>query len=170
MIQRIVLLQWHKNPFEEGDLHSDILKVIQFSNNCLSENIILNVHKVKSDILHIIWSSFFLSFTVLSHLAPPPPPPHQHTVHQEPYYGSCLHLIAIKRKFPLIRPPPPTVIGPSAGNQKNTSGFKPPLACIAMKSIFYDLLKLKRACKFKKYINRHCYVACFEMFLIFARF
>ena len=50
------------------------MKVIQFRNNCLSENIILNVHKVKSDILHIIWSSFFLSFTVHSHLASPPPP------------------------------------------------------------------------------------------------
>ena len=65
----------------------------------------------------------------------PPPSAYGTLLHQEPSYGSYLHLIAIKRKFPLISPPSPpppspTVIGPSIDNQKNTSGFKPPLACI----------------------------------------
>ena len=44
------MLQWHENPLEEGDLYSDTLKVIQFSNNFLSESI----KSVKSDILQII--------------------------------------------------------------------------------------------------------------------
>ena len=39
------------------------------------------------------------------------------------------------------------------------------LACIEMKSIFYDVLKLKRASKIKKYFDPHCYAACCETLL-----
>ena len=31
-----------------------------------------------------------------------------------------------------------------------------------MNSIFYELLNLKKASKFKKYFNQFCYLACFE--------
>ena len=34
---------------------------------------------------------------------------------------------------------------------------------LEMNSIFYDVLKLKKASKFKKYFDQYCYVACFEM-------
>ena len=34
---------------------------------------------------------------------------------------------------------------------------------LEMNSIFYDVLKLKKATKFKNYFNQYCYVSCFEM-------
>ena len=129
-----------------------------------------------------------------------PPPPHSpgnNVINDTAYCAVAM----TQKPSP---PTSPTVIGPSTDNQKNTSGFKPPLACIEiawvaqkvegegegekhplpfspfpyplplstpatqasieMNSIFYDLLKLKRACKFKTYINQHRYVACFEIF------
>ena len=40
-----------------------------------------------------------------------------------------------------------------------------PVACIEMNSTFYDVLKLKKAMKFKKYFDQLCSVACFETLL-----
>ena len=65
---------------------------------------------------------------------------------------------------PLISPP---VIGPYTCEHKSTSGYKPSeyqpchppplpspqLACIEMKSIFYDV---------KKYFDQHCLITCYE--------
>ena len=48
------------------------------------------------------------------------------------------------------------------------SGHKPPhppLTCIEINSLFYDVLKLKKASKCKKYYDQHCYVASFETLL-----
>ena len=78
------------------------------------------------------------------------------------------------RKFPIISVPhnPPQFMGPSTSKEINTSGYKlppppppnisTPLDCIEMNSTFYDVLKLKKAIKFQKYFDEHCYVACFE--------
>ena len=66
-------------------------------------------------------------------------------------------------------------MGPSTSKEINTSGYKlppppppnisTPLDCIEMNSTFYDVLKLKKAIKFQKYFDQHCYVACFETLL-----
>ena len=34
--------------------------------------------------------------------------------------------------------------------------ISPPLACIEINSVFYDILKLKKTSKFKKYFDRSC--------------
>ena len=39
----------------------------------------------------------------------------------------------------------------------------PPISCIEMSSILYNVLKLKKASKIKTYFDHHCYTACFEM-------
>ena len=38
------------------------------------------------------------------------------------------------------------------------------ISSIEMNSILYDILKLKKASKFKKHFDQHCYAACFETF------
>ena len=43
--------------------------------------------------------------------------------------------------------------------------ISPCLACIAMNSTFYEVLKPKKVIKFKKYFDQHCNVACFETLL-----
>ena len=40
-----------------------------------------------------------------------------------------------------------------------------PVDCIGMNLTFYDILKLKKAIKFKKDFDQLCYVACFETLL-----
>ena len=52
--------------------------------------------------------------------------------------------------------------------QKKSSSLKspdegPPIPCTEMSSILYNVLKLKKASKFKTYFYHHCYIACFEM-------
>ena len=66
-----------------------------------------------------------------------------------------------------VNPPPPPphlsallVIGQSTNKQKKLiisytpppPDISPPLACLEMNSIFYDILKLKKLSKFKKYL------------------
>ena len=56
----------------------------------------------------------------------PPPPPHSpgnNVINDTAYCAVAM----TQKPSP---PTSPTVIGPSTHNQKNTSGFKPPLACI----------------------------------------
>ena len=87
--------------------------------------------------------------------------------------------------------PPPPVIGFLTCKLKNTSGYKcppppdisPSVACIQLNSTFYSLRSkhfrtssskarvffttfwyLKLASKFIQYLDRQCYVACFETF------
>ena len=57
--------------------------------------------------------------------APPPPPhsPGNNVINDTAYCAVAM----TQKPSP---PTSPTVIGPSTHNQKNTSGFKPPLACI----------------------------------------
>ena len=71
--------------------------------------------------------------------------------------------------FQLISPPPPKKknIGPSTCKQLIHSaishpGYKTPLAYTEMNSIFYDVLKLEKGSKIKKYFDQHRYVACFK--------
>ena len=51
-----------------------------------------------------------------------------------------------------------------SSKQKKLSSFKSPdeglpIPCTEMSSILYNVLKLKKASKFKKYFDRHCYIA-----------
>lgn len=89
------------------------------------------------------------------------------------YRETCHHRPSLSplfgyRKRPIISPPP--FLGPTTRTQKNASVCKSPpppnisypLANIEMNSTFYDVLKLKKANKFKKYFDKHYYEACFE--------
>ena len=51
-------------------------------------------------------------------------------------------------------------VGPSTCNPVTS----PPLACTEMNLTFYDVLKLRKAIKFKKYFDQECYVPCFATF------
>ena len=51
---------------------------------------------------------------------------------------------------------------PSYAHEKKRPVISPPLACIEMNLTFYDDLKLKKAIKFEKYFDQHCYIACSE--------
>ena len=66
------------------------------------------------------------------------------------------------RKLPIDKTPPH-----SHTHTHTQTKICPPLTCIEMNSTFYEVLKLKKAIKFKTYYDQHCCVACFEtLFLV----
>ena len=74
-----------------------------------------------------------------------------------------------------LYPPSPTPVIVYLQTKKKTSGYKPlgyklpsPSSMFWNEFDFYTVLKLKKASKFKKYLDQRCYVACFETALFFS--